>query len=216
MKKDKIKFEEKILNNAILLLCSDIMRTEIKKLKDKYNIPKEGLNEENLGNFKENDIMACCAEIYDLCLKYNLPEPYATPFMTLIVYSKLPEKIFKNLNRPIEFMIEENGAGKKYLGILIYPETTIADIQDNWSAIEKERTKIYGYDVSRQRKRKSLYRDVQIRNMLEGGADPKMLARTINNVFKTKQALGYDNLYKITSKLRKDGNKLFDKITKNK
>ena len=210
-------FKDKIINNAILILASDKLNAEAKKIKKKHGIPEGGINEDNIKDFKEEDIHACCNDVYKLKTKYNLPEPYFVPLMSIIVYSKLPSKELMDLITPFYLKVEEERDGNKSLYIKIYPETTGDDIKKNWAKIEEKKKKIYGYSPTKTSKRKRLYRDMQMKILHEKGHDPQSIAKAIGKVFhkqsKNNILLQYNDVLSIIFKLRKRGNEKLKEIS---
>lgn len=210
-------FKDKIINNAMLLLASDKLNAEAKKIKKKHKIPEGGINEDNIKDFKDEDIHACCDDVYKLKTKYNLPEPYFVPLMSIIVYSRLPNKELIDLIKPFDFKTEKERDGSKSLYIKIYPETIGDDIKRNWSEIEEKKKEIYGYSPAKTSNRERLYRDMQMKILREKGHDSYSIAEVVNRVFhnQTKEdpSLLYNDVLSIIYKLREKGNEKLKEIS---
>ena len=95
----------------------------------------------------------------------------------------------------------KDDTGDEIIGLRIYPETTISDIQNQWRKIKREREKILGYNPEKQTKRKNLKRDFRIYQLKKRGLKGREIVKRINERFPA-QPICYQDISKIIKRLK--------------
>lgn len=202
----KNTFGEKLFNNLLIMLADEKFRKEAILIREKFNITENGIDDyfkEKYGNKTRDIEYECFSEFEKLRTKYKLNEHYGILLMYALIFAKVPDKQLLNSLEPFRLMKEREMSGLQYATIKIYPETTIADLQKNWSNIKKFRDDVYGYKVKNQKPIKNSRRDLNIRAMKRWGFKNNDIKKTINQLYPHALTLGYEDIPKIIEKNKK-------------
>jgi len=209
----KNTFGQKIFDNLLTLMANKDFRNEIIAIREEFNIPESGVDDKYEQKYGKDNIGYCVEALEKLRVKYKLNEQYGVCLMYAIIFAKRPDKIILDNMLPFRFEINQERGGLKYAAIKIYPETTKADIINNWSEIKKFSKNIYGYDVANQRPIKNAWRDMEVRAMKRWGMKNKEIADMLDKLY-PQAVYTYDDIAKIIFKNKKAASKKLKYITK--
>jgi len=138
--------------------------------------------------------------ISNLRLKYNLSSSYQEPlkdFIEIEDRSRLldipPELWPFNISNP-------TNSQEEFTVIRLNPETTITELQKNWSRIRKEVAELSARKPLKASPRTNIGRDLEIYQLRQDGKEYKEIASIINEKYPDK-ILGYQDIAKIIKRL---------------
>jgi len=203
---------EKCFQRVVLLTADDKFFKDIVAIKRKYGIPEGGITPDN--RIPEGQFNDCLKEIEQLRVKYNLSQLHSAPLVWLILFAKWPRENLEDYIDYINFKIEKDKYGQDVLYLAVYPEMGIKDIQNNWKRITKKVKDVYGYEHTKQRIRKNLFRDYYINYFRKIGFPHKKIASIIENVYGV--GYGYERPPITINQLKVDAQKELRMLIKKK
>lgn len=187
--------------SRIVIMLSDInFSDDITKMRELYNI--DIINKQKKFNILDKKNKNFNKDINKLRLKYKLSPVHYSALMWIIIFGTWPSR-GSNGFADVKCEIHSNDYGEEILYLPIYPETTIADIENDWGKIKKISERVYKYKYKRQKLYKKLKEDVIIRKMKEWGISHARIAKTYNNIFPNNKTISYDEVAVILNKLKK-------------
>ena len=203
----KFTLEEKIKQRILRMMTKDDFAKDIDYLRMGWNLPIEVYDDYNKSHY-ENSVPKKISEflhedIKELRKKYNLPESYHYPLCLFVVYNDTnqEEKNKFYYSFPSLLFTTKNNIDDQIIGLRIYSETTISEIQDQWQKIKQERKKLLGYNPEKQTRRKNLKRDYRIYQLKKRGLKNKEIVKKINQRFPS-QPISYQDISKIIKRLK--------------
>jgi hypothetical protein len=138
--------------------------------------------------------------VSDLRLKYNLSSSYQEPLKDFIEI----EDRSRLLDIPPELwpfnVASPSNPKEEFTVIRLNPETTITELQKNWSRIRKEVVKLSAHKPLKASPRVNVGRDLEIYQLRQNGKKDKEIASIINEKYPDK-ILGYQDIAKIVKRL---------------
>lgn len=199
----KFTFEDRIKQDILLLTASDDFVLDIKYINKKYGLPL-GINTKDIDQdgrpfiLDNEDFNSDGSKIME---KYGLPESHAFVFDSFLLNGHL------NFDLPADFWhlnpYVVSSDTKTCITLKIYPDTTLKDIQNNWSRIKSARDNLLNKDINKKVRIENLDRDIEILNLKRSGKSAKEIAILINKDKRFKNTiLGYEDIPKIIQRLK--------------
>jgi hypothetical protein len=218
MKKNNYSFGEKLISDLLLLVANDKFKADMKKLSRKYKPPSPDENQyidgkEEMEFLKSLDLIEMTREYSDVINKYN-PELFdylikylfEKGYMAKIIQG---EKIKIDPDELTDHLSSESGIKlidkkRKYLTLNVYADTTIKDIQKNWTEIKK----VFKKENSRKKVSDNLKRDLRVLSLKNKGLKAKEITLKINTdpKFKNKK-ITYQEVSRIIKRLKEKAQK---------
>lgn len=196
-------FAERIRQDILLLSTDKDFSADVKDIQKKYNIPKS--NEDV--DFKGFPIIYNDKEFKkdrdNMMKKYNLPESHEFALTMLLLHGDINidddfSESFWHLNPSMVSAEKEN-----CITLKIYPDTSLKDIQRNWSRIKKAKDRLLKHPIGRKNKSKNLDRDILIYKLKKKGKKIKDITKIINKDERfDKQLVAYEEIPKIIKRLK--------------
>lgn len=202
----KFTLEEKIKQNILRMMTKKDFAKDIKLLRSGWNPPIE-IQDNRYKSHYESRVSRSMAEflhedILELRKEYKLSDAYHYPLCLFVVYNNMDKELedkFYYSFPPLLFIYKDEHEDE-IIGLKIYPETTITDVQRQWQRIKQERKNLLGYNPEKQTKRKNLERDFRIYQLKQRGLKGKEIVKIINEKFPYQQ-ISYQDISKIIKRL---------------
>ena len=124
-KNKKLSFHEKINQKFWILTSSDIFLEKVKKIKEKWNLPRYIKSEED---HKFN------LDIKKICRAFKLSYAYQELVKNFVLNESVSENMLSAvLDYPAEFVVTPKSLKDHFVYIKVYPETTLNDVIDLWN-----------------------------------------------------------------------------------
>ncbi len=135
-----------------------------------------------------------------LRLKYNLSSSYQEPLKDFI---EVEDRSYL-FNIPAELwpfnIANPTNPQEEFTVIRLNPETTITELQKNWSRIRKEVAELSAHKPLKASPRTNIGRDLEIYQLRQAGKEYKEIDSIINEKYSDK-TLGYQDIAKIIKRL---------------
>lgn len=197
----KFTFEERLRQDILLLTVDDEFFSAVQKMREKYNLPVKEEDIENNGIpyvLEDKDFLNDADE---LMKKYHLSESHAFVFSNFL------------LNGNVDFTLSTNfwhlnpgfvsADTETCITLKIYPDTTLKDIQKNWSRIKIYRDDLLNRGCEKKVRIENLNRDLEILRLKRLGKNSVEIAHSIRKDTRFKKvSLGYEDIPKIIRRLK--------------
>lgn len=143
-------------------------------------------------------------DINQLMELYKIPLRYYELLYNFITTGKIHSELFKILDSDSHYFFSYTRPdGEEILAIRIYPETTIKDLEKEWSDIEFERNKYLKIEHKRQKRRKNIDRDLRSFQLQECGKKITKIPIQLKKEFKNSTLIGYPDIPILNKRLKK-------------
>jgi hypothetical protein len=200
-------FQDRIKQDLMLLTTNEDFLADVQKLRDEYGYP---MNFNNEGEWYEYSESKECENFNRdeniLGEKYLIPESHLFEFYSFVESGNFDSNIsqFYNITylNPSSQIISDEARKRDSINLRIYPDTTLEDIQDNWSTIKQARDKILGRQFQRKSKIENLERDLIILRLKREGKKAFEIRDIINKDEQfSAQKITYQDVPKLIKRL---------------
>jgi hypothetical protein len=206
MPKKRFTFQERIMQDIMLLTVDENFLIDIKNLRNKHGYPMN-LEEHKIDDYLESPECANFSKDERLLVeKYFIPESHVFAFSNYVQSGnfdhgdpQLHKLLYLNPQCQITSEKEEDS-----LIIKIYPDTTLDDIRDNWPRIKFCKDKILNRKLERKVRIENLERDLEILQLKRAGKIGMEIRDIINKNDRFKgQEINYEEVPKLIARLKK-------------